>query len=160
MISNIGMDQRIYTPPKPNPCRAAAISGDLKKLKNLHAVGYSLDKNLTTFAAAHRRTKILDWLFEQGFDRETALYWDPVRKNDFEMVKCLHKNKCPLSGELCEIAAGEGNLRMLKWLYVRGAPLTVRGREKAQFYEKYEVVEWLDSDLSKQKDAKSKQDVK
>lgn len=61
---------------------------------------------------------------------------------DMEIINWLYENGCPWSVNACKAAASAGNLELLKWLYQRGCPADAGTYTGAAFARRRDIMEW------------------
>jgi hypothetical protein len=116
----------------------AAKLGKLNFIKYFVDNGYELDDRLIELSASNGHLDCVNFLFNNGCGLEirmegTTPMLVPVIKGGYlDVLKYLHE-ECwvPLTSKCCAVAAGEGKLKILKYLRENGCPWNKKTTEYA-----------------------------
>lgn len=125
-----------------NDIEKAAECGNLDNIKWLRTNGHEWYVNQYfgqsyVFRAAVKfgDFNIIKWLYENGCPlKDYELTEIAAENDDFECMKWLHKMGCELSPEIFQITATLGDLDMMKWLHENGCSWSSEKYDDSIFY--------------------------
>jgi hypothetical protein len=103
-------------------CSNAAKYGHLKLLKWLHEQGCPWNSNTFQFAAYFGNLEMLEWLYQMKCPWGTMTFSQAAESEDLNLLKWLYERKCPWDGLTFSIAVSSGNLEMVEWLHEQKCP--------------------------------------
>jgi hypothetical protein len=156
-------------------CTNAALNGHVETLKWLRSNGCPWSASACASAALNGHMAALKWLRDNGCPWDEWTLVQAARLGHEDVVKWARSHGCPSNDleELCDIAAEEGNLVMLKiahtvlgvpfgddtywnaverghihilkWLHAHGCPWHIQSCQCATLNGHFEVLKWLRS---------------
>lgn len=117
------------------PTISAVMSGDLEMLKYVVSQGALCWEDTVGTVGFVGKLEFLEYLkntpgaFRDGLDVNNGydILYNAVGSCHYEVLKWCYDNGYAMYAELCEIAARDGNLDMVKWLREHGSPFGETG---------------------------------
>lgn len=114
----------------------ATVAGHLHVLKWLRLHGYEPNWNMLCKAARHGHQHIVEWLVAEStipnendenirFTIDDIVFMKAAKGGHFELLKWMKENgpqPCPWTDLTSIVAAGQGSVEILEWLYAEGCP--------------------------------------
>jgi len=127
--------------------KLAASLGDLDVLKYIKQNNLPLKRDAISHAS---NLDILKYLHEEcGQVLLVSITSNAARKNKLDMLKYVHERGGPMERRLCEIAAENGHLDILKYAYSAGLKLN-NSYNIARFNHHYHIVSYIRSLIFKE----------
>jgi hypothetical protein len=101
-------------------CAAAAKSGDLGKLKALHAEKLPWDDETCANAAKGGHLEVLKWARENDCPWDELTCYFAAKGGHLEVLQWAHENGCPWDKDTCLHAVKNGHLDILQYLRANG----------------------------------------
>lgn len=123
---------------------SAAEKGNLEAVKQYVQAGADIhanDDDPVGFAAMNDDILVVEWLLENGADKNRALKWAVYNGKHTMAAYLLEKGANPQVAIYDAIEAGK--LPILKWLVDKGARLTTKDALSAVENDQLEVLQWL-----------------
>lgn len=125
-------------------CQTAAQNGRLDCLKYALSQGCSVEQYAMQAAAANGHLHILQYCAElQLLERNASLCQTAASNNQMEVLKFLHELGCPLSADHVETTARHGNVKCMEYLFDQNCPGFKHAAMVAAQYNQLEILKLL-----------------
>jgi hypothetical protein len=143
--------------------------------ENLINVGsHLIPKFICDVAIEKNNLKILEWLYEKGFECSAWTFYTAVKEGNLDILKWLKEKNCPwdkhnscitsiihghfeimewlfdngcnFNEEMCGAAAMCGNLNFLKWLREKKCPWDEKTSKFAIYEGHLDILEWINNE--------------